>query len=70
MRPGETFVVTTTGSVQGIPFPGTTQANEPFEVDYRSGSVTVHFNGVHAEVADADGTPLDCGHQRPDHTPS
>lgn len=66
MRPGEVFIITTVGSDQGHPFPGTFHTDEPFEMDYRSGSVTVHFNGVYAQVTDTHGNELECGHQRPD----
>ncbi|MGA5132960.1 hypothetical protein QZH56_33065 [Streptomyces olivoreticuli] len=64
--PGETFVVWTVGSSDGDRlWSGTTRGNEPFEVDYRPGSVTVHFNGIHGYVSDAEGNEIDCGHRRP-----
>ncbi|MFE2534723.1 hypothetical protein [Streptomyces sp. NPDC059371] len=63
--PGETFVVWTFGSEEGDPWSGTTHGNEPFQVDYRPGSVTVHFNGSHGYVADVIGTEIECGHRRP-----
>lgn len=63
--PGETFVVWTFGSPDGAPWSGTTHGNEPFQVDYRSGSVTVHSNGSHCYVADVEGTEIECGHRRP-----
>ncbi|MFJ7269542.1 hypothetical protein ACIQV3_23340 [Streptomyces sp. NPDC099050] len=65
LRPGETFVVWTVGSPEGEPWPGTTHGNEAFQVDYRPGSVTVHFNGVHGYVTDVAGNEIDCGHRRP-----
>ncbi|MGC4981598.1 hypothetical protein ACLQ18_13295 [Streptomyces sp. DT193] len=65
LRPGETFVVWTVGSSEGDPWPGTTHGNEPFEVNYRPGSVTVHFNGRHGYVTDVAGNEIDCGHRRP-----
>ncbi|GAA5206228.1 hypothetical protein GCM10023323_16760 [Streptomyces thinghirensis] len=63
--PGETFVVWTFGSPDGDPWSGTTHGNEPFQVDYRCGSVTVHSNGSHCYVADVEGTEIECGHRRP-----
>ncbi len=65
LLPVETFVVWTFGSLDGVPWSGTTYGNEPFEVDYRPGSVTVHFNGSHGYVADVYGTEIECGHRRP-----
>ncbi|MEV6669509.1 hypothetical protein [Streptomyces sp. NPDC051162] len=65
LSPGETFVVWTFGSADGPPWSGTTHGNEPFEVEYRPGSVTVHFMGHHGYVADVDGNEIECGHQRP-----
>ncbi|MFD7569967.1 hypothetical protein ACFV6U_05455 [Streptomyces sp. NPDC059810] len=65
LAPGETFVVWTFGSADGRPWSGTTYGNEPFEVDHRPGSVTVHFNGHHGYVSDVEGNEIDCGHRRP-----
>lgn len=65
LNPGETFVVWTVGAAEGEPWPGYPGGTDPFEVDYRVGSVTVHVNGRYGYVEDADGREIACGHQRP-----
>ncbi|WP_212829700.1 hypothetical protein [Catellatospora sp. TT07R-123] len=54
LKPGEGVLVTTVGIGGDAPWPGTTRQDEPFEVDHRHGSVTVHANGVDAYVNSAD----------------
>lgn len=58
LKPGDVFVVRTVGSARGEPFPGTTRSDEPFEVDHRPGSMTVHTNGVWAQVTDTHGVEV------------
>ncbi|KQV12039.1 MULTISPECIES: hypothetical protein [unclassified Kitasatospora] len=65
LAPGETFVVWTFGSASDRPWSGTNCGNEPFEVDYRPSSVTVHANGSRGYVTDVGGHEIDCGHRRP-----
>ncbi len=67
LRPGETFVVTTTGVSGPEPWIGTTYPHEPFEVDYYGANwLVVHFNGDQGWVTDHSGERLCCAHQRPD----
>ncbi|GIF63372.1 hypothetical protein Ais01nite_14070 [Asanoa ishikariensis] len=66
LRPGEVFVVSTAASPDDNLYPGTTHPDEPFEVDYRPQSMTVHCNGLSADVTDSHGNELTCGHQRPE----
>ncbi|MFD4672132.1 hypothetical protein ACFWNN_20535 [Lentzea sp. NPDC058450] len=65
LLPGETFVVWTFGFTSGRMWSGTTRGNEPFEVDYGSGAITVHANGSVSYVTDVDGNEIECGHRRP-----
>ncbi|MEN3616203.1 hypothetical protein AAH979_42910 [Plantactinospora sp. ZYX-F-223] len=65
LKPGQGTLVTTVGIAGDAPWPGTTRQDEPFEVDYRHGSVTVHANGVDAYVMDLEGRDIECGYQRP-----
>jgi hypothetical protein len=69
LKPDEVVVVTTVGNDGPRTWSGTTRPDEPFEVDYHTGSVTVHFNGDVAWVTDADGHEIECGHQRPEVLP-
>ena len=65
LNPGQTALVTTIGTAGDVAWPGTTRPGEPFEIDYRHGSISVHTNGVEAHVVDRDGRQIECGHQRP-----
>jgi hypothetical protein len=57
MRPGEAFTVATRADPE----------NAPFNVVVHGQGVCVWVNAGHdAEVFDAQGGPVRCGHQRPD----
>ncbi|MFI9242857.1 hypothetical protein ACIGXF_09710 [Streptomyces sp. NPDC053086] len=66
LLPGETFIVWTVGSPgEEHLWSGTALGHEPFEVDHRPGSVTVHINSSIGYVTDVHGNEIDCGHRRP-----
>lgn len=65
LLPGETFMVRSVDTGGGRPWSGTAHAYEPFEVEQRPGSVTVHANGNLGYVTDLDGNEIDCAHRRP-----
>jgi hypothetical protein len=57
MRPGEVFTIVTEAD----------PAEAPFDVVVHGQGISVSVNaGFHAEVFDAEGAPVACGHQRPD----
>ncbi|NEC90688.1 hypothetical protein G3I71_33940 [Streptomyces sp. SID12501] len=65
LMPGEAFVVVAVGSPGDMPWSGTTPDADPFQVDHRAGSITVHVNSGRGWVEDLDGKEVECAHQRP-----
>ena len=73
LRPNETVLITAIGEPHlnvdpepdYYPGPGTSRPNEPFQIDWRSTSVTVHCHTVSPRVTDTQHRDLEPGYQRP-----